>query len=439
MDLARTEAFMLQRPFRFLHAGDLHLDSPCQTAADLPDHLLDLVIDAPLQAATKVFDAALDQRVDFLLFAGDVVDPYRAAPHELLFLVQQFQRLADRNIPVYWSGGSIDSVSQWPSYIAWPNNVYRFAAGHVQRHRHEIAGAPVCEIIGCSQDPSQPLRPYDFSPSSADLFSIAVAHANWNASALGEIGVNYWALGGQHNRATPLDSKSVAHFAGGTQGRGLNEPGLRGCTLVTVDEVSRPRLSSISCDVLRWLTLQVSLPAAAKPDDLQRMLLERIEQLQTEAAGVPLFVAWQVACTGALRFALEHESLANELIAKLCESFGHQATLVWTLSIAAAKSDSLPVPWLTEETIRGDFLRAAQQCAVGVVPHSDANVPESMPLVFPSPESLSELLSTDGQSIPSDLRDSLAVATLSPEARRELLDEVAWLGADLLSPVEAQR
>ncbi len=131
---------MLQRPFRFLHAGNLHLDSPCQTASDLPDHLIDLVIDAPLQAATKIFDAALDKRVDFLLLAGDVIDPYCAAPHELLFLVQQFQRLADRNIPIYWSGGSIDSVSQWPSYIAWPNNVHRFAAGHVRRHRHEIAG-----------------------------------------------------------------------------------------------------------------------------------------------------------------------------------------------------------------------------------------------------------------------------------------------------------
>ncbi len=185
---------MLQRPFRFLHAGDLHLDSPCQTAADVPDHLIDLVIDAPLQAATKLFDAALDQRVDFMVLAGDVVDPYRAAPHELLFLVQQFQRLADRNIPVYWSGGSIDSTSQWPSYISWPSNVHRFPAGHVLRCRHEIAGAAVCEIISCSHDASQQYRPYDFSPSSADFFSVAVAHANWNAGAVGEIGVNYWAL-----------------------------------------------------------------------------------------------------------------------------------------------------------------------------------------------------------------------------------------------------
>ncbi len=68
---------------------------------------------------------------------------------------------------------------------------------------------------------------------------------------------------------------------------------------------------------LRWLTLQISLPAAAKQNDLQQMLLERIEQLQADVTGVPLLVAWQVGCTGSLRFALEHESLANELITKL--------------------------------------------------------------------------------------------------------------------------
>ncbi len=208
---------------------------------------------------------------------------------------------------------------------------------------------------------------------------------------------------------------------------------------MAVDEHSRTLLSSVSCDVLRWLTLQLSLPVAAKPDDLQRMLLERIEQLRADAAGIPLLVAWQVACPGPLRFALEHESLANELIAKLRESFGNQSTPVWTLSIEATKSDPLPATWQTEETIRGDFLRAARQCAEGTISSSDSDASESPPLIFTLPENSSELLSADGLSIPSDVRDSLDVANLSPEARRQLLDEVTWLGADLLSPTEAQR
>ncbi len=111
---------MPQRPFRFLHASDLHLDAPCHTADELPNHLIDLLVDAPLLAAAKVFDAALDQRVDFVILSGDVINPQSAAPREFLFLVDQFHRLAQRNIPVFWSGGSIDSSDNWPSIFPGP-------------------------------------------------------------------------------------------------------------------------------------------------------------------------------------------------------------------------------------------------------------------------------------------------------------------------------
>src|SRR5262249_55715549 len=114
----------MQRPFRFLHAADLHWDRPCRTYAELPEQLRDLAIEAPLVAATKLFDTALNQRVDFVVLASDVIDPQQAAPRELLFLVEQFKRLAERNIPVYWAGGTIDSQENWPSYVQWPTNVY---------------------------------------------------------------------------------------------------------------------------------------------------------------------------------------------------------------------------------------------------------------------------------------------------------------------------
>ena len=148
----------MQRPFRFLHAADLHLDSPCRTSAELPDHLVDLMVDAPLQAAAKMFDAAINQRVDFVVLAGDVIDPRLAAPRELLFLVEQFKRLAERNIPVYWAGGTVDSIETWPTYVQWPANVRLFPQSHVQRFRHEIAGTAVCEIIGRSHPGPEPGR-----------------------------------------------------------------------------------------------------------------------------------------------------------------------------------------------------------------------------------------------------------------------------------------
>jgi DNA repair exonuclease SbcCD nuclease subunit len=444
---------MRQRPFRFLHAGDLHLDCPCNTAAELPDHLIDLLIEAPLQAATKLFDAALNHRVDFVLLSGDVVDPQRAAPRELLFLVNQFQRLADRNIPVYWSGGPIDSLPQWPAYIVWPSNVHRFFNGRIHHFRHEIAGALVCEIIGSNHDSSQPSRPYDFAPGAADCFSIALAHANWTATALGDIGIDYWALGGSHNSTTPLESKCVAHVAGTPQGRSIHETGPHGCTLVAVDEHSSVHLTPIDCDVVRWLTPQLLLPATANRGDLERILIERLDQLQEPPADVVLLMNWQIACHGPLRWALQHESLGAELITKLRHDFGRKQSPIWTLAVEAALPEQMPSAWYSEETLRGDFLRAVQQCTEASsfgetyqptadprsTPLNHLELPGSQQLVLTLPENVAELLATDNHPmISADLLAQIAPAMNSPDCRQRLIQEIAWLGADLLSPQEAR-
>ena len=77
---------MPQRPFRFLHASNLHLDQPVAGLTEAPEHLVDLLIDCPIRSAVRVFDAAIDQRVDFLLLAGGVIDPRSCAPREWLLL-----------------------------------------------------------------------------------------------------------------------------------------------------------------------------------------------------------------------------------------------------------------------------------------------------------------------------------------------------------------
>ncbi len=168
--------------------------------ADVPEHLVDLLIDCPARAAVRVFDAAIDQRVDFVLLAGGVIDPRACAPREWLLLVEQFERLADRNITVYWAGGPSDLVDTWPKHMAWPANVRILPRGKVQRLRHEIAGEPICEIIGRSSDADGAGEPQEYAPSRANLFALAVAHANWGSDALASIGVDYWALGGRHER-----------------------------------------------------------------------------------------------------------------------------------------------------------------------------------------------------------------------------------------------
>jgi exonuclease SbcD len=441
----------MQRPFRFLHAADLHLDSPCRTSAELPEHLVDLVVEAPLQAATRLFDAALNQRVDFVVLAGDVIDPRLAAPREPLFLVEQFKRLADRNISVYWAGGTIDSFETWPTYVQWPTNVHLFPQSHMQRFRHEIAGTAVCEIIGRCHHGSELLRPYEFAPSAADPFSIAVAHAQWNANALGEIGVDYWALGGLHQRTTPLESNCVAHFAGTPQGRSFDESGAHGATIVSVDEQGRVQLNPVQCDVLRWAMPQFAVSPTATGNEIAQLLVDRTERLAAES-GVAFMTSWQIACTGAIQFALRHGSLGTELIAKLQQLFGRRQPPVWTIAIDAELPEQLPSQWQSEETLRGDYSRAVQRCTEGSQRSGEhllaaesaerqlfgTDVDLVKQLEFSAPDDIGAVMQSEVEQLAlADSFRDLASTIESTEFRSKLLREAAWLGAELLSPPEA--
>ena len=95
----------MTQPIRLVHASDLHLEQPIYGLADVPDHLRELLVEAPYQAAEQVFETALAENADALLLAGDVLNVDRAGPPAIVLLLDQFARLGDRGIQVFWAGG----------------------------------------------------------------------------------------------------------------------------------------------------------------------------------------------------------------------------------------------------------------------------------------------------------------------------------------------
>src|SRR5436190_54529 len=112
------------KPFRFLQASDFRLEQPPHGLAEIPDHLIEPLAESPYRAAAGIFDGALAEQVDFLLLAGNLVDPHRAGPRGLAFLHEQFSRLAQRGIAVYWATGETDCRHDWPANFGWPANVH---------------------------------------------------------------------------------------------------------------------------------------------------------------------------------------------------------------------------------------------------------------------------------------------------------------------------
>lgn len=58
----------------FIHAADLHLDSPFYGISHLPDPIFKRIKESTFHSVRHVMDAAVRERVDFVLLAGDLFD-----------------------------------------------------------------------------------------------------------------------------------------------------------------------------------------------------------------------------------------------------------------------------------------------------------------------------------------------------------------------------
>jgi DNA repair protein SbcD/Mre11 len=403
-------------PFRFIHASDFHLERPLMGVADVPDHLRNLFLDSPYAAAQRVFDAALAEDVRFVVLAGGIVTP-AAGPRGPLFLAEQFARLAEREIAVYWAGSQIDPPEVWPSAVRLPRNVRFFPRGQIESLVVSSVAGPLARLVGTSCDTERPWRPGDFTPDMTGLYTVAVAHGQPDPALLQSRGIHYWALGGRHDRGTPCGSPQIAHYCGTTQGRMPDESGVHGCTLVQVDEQCETRTSLIPTDVVRWSSERVVIDEATTREDLESRLRQRMQTILEASPSTALLISWTVAGRGPLVGLLRHGAMASELLQSLRSDYGYASPAAWSVSLDVELAETLPPEWYEQETIRGDFLRAIRQLQMN---------PDT-PLGLEQYVAESHRIGTVGQ---------VANLSCAKTSRQNVLREAALLGVDLLSGEE---
>ncbi len=416
---------MLGKPFRFLQASDFHLQQPPFGLAEIPDYLTELLAESPYRAAARVFDLALAEKVDFVILAGNLVDPHAAGPRGLTFLHEQFARLAECGIAVYWATSPADRRGEWPASVVWPSNVHLFRNDRVEQFTHSRDGEAICQIMGLSDDgltvdsdadhSSKPLLD-EFAFGADRIFTIAVLPHPLDPIAIADLPVRYWALGGAANYSTPLNLSNpqrIAHQSGSPQGRQPSEVGPHGAALVQFDVESNVRLASLHCDVVRWHDVRVSLEAEADRSAIERILSEQIEALASAPADCALLVRLALSGNGLHLRDAHRTGLAGELAATLRAKYGRRMPAVWTTAIEI-EPPPIPDDWLAQETLLGDFLRAAHSCE-----HLHAE-----PLCLQAYMSERQLAGPLGSF--SNVAD--------PGERRSILRQAAALGADLLFP-----
>lgn len=412
---------MTQRPFRFLHASDFHLERPAGGLAEVPDQLRELFLECPYLAAERVFETALAEQVEFVVLSGDILDAELCSPRGPLFLTQQFKRLQARGIAVYWAGGQVDSLDTWSEAWPFPDNVRLFATARAEDVRHLRQGEPLARVSGLSRTRGRKIRTSEFSRDPGGLFTVAVAHGATDAETLAQRDVDYWALGGSHGRQTLLETPRLALYAGSPQGREPRETGPHGCTVVQVDSEGHARARFVATDVLRWQRERVPLTAGMTRNELERVLQDRVRALGDSSPGIDVLAQWTVFGAGPLMTSLRRGSLAKSLLEGLRGPRERGAPAVWSWALETEPAETVNAGWNEEQTLLGDYMRAIRKLQS---PKADKPGKPALDLAAYLGEPhragpIAELTRLD-----------------EPKARQRVLRKAAALGLDLLSGEE---
>ncbi len=226
---------------KFLHAADIHLDSPLaglNRRSDMPDAVIG---HCTRRAFAAMIDLALAEDVAFVIIAGDLYDGDWRDFSTGLFFAEQMQRLGR---PCFLLRGNHDARSVITRNLTPPGNVREFSSRacetielpglRVALHGRSFPDRAVTEDFSAAyRQPVPGMLNIGVLHTSADDPGEHETYAPCRVADLALKGYDYWALGHIHARRV-LSERPWIVFPGNPQGRHPKEPGPKGCTLVTV-------------------------------------------------------------------------------------------------------------------------------------------------------------------------------------------------------------
>lgn len=278
----------------FIHAADIHLDSPLRGLERYEHAPVDRIRGATRRAFERLIHLAVDRRVDFVLISGDLYDGDWRDYNTGLYLVGQLNRLRDANIPVFVIAGNHDAANKMTRALRLPDNVQVFSPDRAETirldqldvaiHGQSFARAAVTENLAAAYP-----RPVSGCVNIGLLHTGLTGlegherYAPCTVEDLRERGYDYWALGHIHKRGNPCLDPLVA-FPGNTQGRHIRETGEKGCLISTLEPGGEVVPSFHRLDLVRWERARVDASDQETESDLLDQVATAFDGLlETEA------------------------------------------------------------------------------------------------------------------------------------------------------------
>lgn len=310
--------------YRFLHAADLHLDSPLRGLAKHATAPAEVIRGASRKALENLVELAIEEKVAFVLIAGDLFDGDWKDYSTGIFLSHQIGLLGRQGIAVYTVSGNHDAANRITKALDTPQNMTVLSSRKPQSihlaelkttiHGQSFATQHVDENLSAGYPAAQ-----------ADVFNIGLlhtsldgreGHAVYAPCSVGDLraqGYQYWALGHVHQQETVSEDPWVV-YPGCLQGRHIRETGAKGCALVTVENGAVKSVEMRALDVFRWALCTVDLADAADHADVLTRTRDAISLELKRADGRTLGV----------RFRFEGATAIASQLAAYPDRFAHQ-------------------------------------------------------------------------------------------------------------------
>ena len=366
---------------RFVHAADLHIDSPFQGMDQVNSVVAQRLRESPYEAYQNLIRLCLDEEVDFLVIAGDVYDGADRSIKAQLRFHDGLLKLAENGIQAFVVHGNHDPLDGWLSSLDWPQGVTIFNE-NVQWHQAERTGIPIAQIAGVSyptRDVTENLSARFTSPPDPRLFSIGLLHCNLGGDPrhpnyapctvedLKKPGIDYWALGHVHTRKIQEDPEVTIAYPGNSQGRHPNEDGARGCLLVDVTGDGKIKHQFRPLDVVRWEQVEISIENIGQKDlgGLIGRVKERLRSVSDAADGRDVVCRIELNGNGPLHNDIKRPNFVDELAGELNSMVELTPPWCWVDRITDRTRPEID---LEQAQNQDDFLAHCLKAASGLEP-----------------------------------------------------------------------
>jgi DNA repair protein SbcD/Mre11 len=341
-----NERKLKMKQISFIHAADLHLDSPMVGLKHLPASILSRVRDSTFIALQKLTRAAIDKQVDFVIIAGDLFDGEDRSLRAQSRFRSEMLKLQENNIPVYVIHGNHDHLNGSWVHLDMPANVFIFNNKTEVKVLKTKQGDRV-HLYGFSYPQRHVFERKidDYEKVEGAEFHIGILHGNESSSVehdnyapftvkdLLEKHFDYWALGHIHKRTILSESPPIV-YSGNIQGRNKKEIGVKGCYYVTLNNTEANMEFVATSDVM-WEEVTIDASQAVSFQDVFKICQMTVNQLRKPTIGT--LVRLRIKNVH-LEDAREKGSLEDILLELLLDNETEEESFVWVFELLVTES-----------------------------------------------------------------------------------------------------